>query len=189
MLPHIADGIALRRLDPLDLADFQAYRCDPVVGRYQGWTPLSDAAALAFLNEYAQSALLQPGRWSQMAVCRANCKRLIGDIGIYIADDARHAEVGFSLARESQGQGLATRAVQAALDMVFTHTPVDRVIGVTDARNTASVRLLLRLGMQHERSTDTVFRGEPCTEQTYALLRPSRLAPSAFRTPGDRLGP
>ena len=60
----------LRRLRADDLAAFQAYRHDPEVGRWQGWTPRPDAEALAFLNEMAAAPPFAPGGWTQVAVQR-----------------------------------------------------------------------------------------------------------------------
>ena len=50
-MPFPATGatIALRRLEPADLRTFQTYRSDVEVGRYQGWSPMTDAAAIAFI--------------------------------------------------------------------------------------------------------------------------------------------
>jgi hypothetical protein len=45
------DGFVLRRLATADLAAFQAYRTDAALGRYQGWSPMTDAEARAFLEE------------------------------------------------------------------------------------------------------------------------------------------
>jgi hypothetical protein len=48
--------IRLRRFRDSDLAAFQAYRHDPEVGRWQGWTPGPDALALDFLRRMAELA-------------------------------------------------------------------------------------------------------------------------------------
>ena len=36
--PRTTARLVLRRFAARDLAAFQAYRCDPAVGRYQGWS-------------------------------------------------------------------------------------------------------------------------------------------------------
>ena len=69
----------LRRLHPDDLAAFQAYRTDPAVGRWQGWTAQSDAQALAFLTEMAAIPLLVttvPAPPSSLARVSASMSRL-----------------------------------------------------------------------------------------------------------------
>jgi len=166
-LPREGGGVVLRRLAVADLAAFQAYRHDAEVGRYQGWSAMTDGEAIAFLAEMNGAVLLPPGAWCQIGIADADGLALIGDIGLRVAADGRQAEIGFSLRRESQGCGLATAAVRAATRMVFEHTTAERVVGITDARNAASIRLLERVGMRRVETAETVFRGEPCVEFTY----------------------
>ena len=55
----------LRRLGVGDLAAFQAYRLDPELGRYQGWSPMSPAEATDFLSamgRYAQAPVMNSCR-------------------------------------------------------------------------------------------------------------------------------
>ncbi len=66
-LPHETPRTRLRRLRGSDLAPFQAYRGDPAVGRWQGWAPMDDAAAAAFLQDMADSAFCPPGSGSRSA--------------------------------------------------------------------------------------------------------------------------
>lgn len=170
-LPRSAGPVALRRLTTDDLRAFQAYRHNAEVGRWQGWEPMDDARALQFLREVAQMPLLPPGQWTQIAIADAATDALYGDIGLHLADDGTQAEIGFTLAGAAQGRGLGTAAVRAALALLFEDTPVTRVIAITDARNAASMRLLERVGMKRVATQPAVFRGEPCTEHTYALTR------------------
>lgn len=161
----------LRRLASTDLADFQAYRHDPEVGRWQGWTPRPDTEALAFLKEMAAIPLFQPGQWTQLGIADEATGRLLGDIGIHLAADGREAEFGFTLAREAQGRGIASAAVRAAIELVFEQTAAERIHAQTDARNTACLRLLERLGARPVERIETEFRGEPCVEWRYELAR------------------
>jgi aminoglycoside 6'-N-acetyltransferase len=173
-LPRYGAGVALRRLSTSDLAAFQAYRTDTVLGRYQGWSPMQDAQALAFLNEMNKAPLFRPGNWVQVAITGTENLSLLGDIGIYLAEDSRNAEVGFTLARPAQGRGLATAAIREALQFIFQFTKVELVFGITDARNHASVGVLERAGMSKQEERNAVFRGEACVEYVYAVLRPVR---------------
>jgi RimJ/RimL family protein N-acetyltransferase len=170
-LPRLGHGFLLRRLTSDDLPEFQAYRHDPELGRYQGWSPMSDEEATAFLVEMNTAALLRPGSWTQIGIGEPDSRRLIGDIGVFLDRDGRYAEVGFTLAHHAQGRGVATAAVREAISLIFAVTKVDRVFGITDARNSASVRLLERVGMRRTETTNAVFRGEQCVEHVYAVVR------------------
>lgn len=170
-LPRAGAGVVLRRLCVADLAAFQAYRTDAELGRYQGWSAQSDAEARAFLDEMNQAPLFRPGQWAQIAIAQPQTLALLGDIGLFLAADGRHAEIGFTLARQAQGRGLATAAVREALRLVFACTAVEQVMGVTDARNHASIALLERVGMRRAEERSVEFRGEACVEYVYLLPR------------------
>jgi aminoglycoside 6'-N-acetyltransferase len=175
----IVNGIAvLRRMEPNDLAEFQAYRGDPAVGRYQGWSVMSADMAKAFLSEMNVCQLMQPGTWVQLGISEPASGLLLGDIGLRLSDSQDEAEVGFTLAPHAQSRGIATAAVSAAIEFVFLHTSAERVLGITDARNSASIRLLERVGMVKLGSTSVVFKGESCTEDRYAKYRDSGAPPS-----------
>lgn len=170
--PRFCRRIVLRRLALADLIDFQGYRQDPQVGRFQGWTPLPDAEASAFLGEMNEAVPFQPGRWFQIGVSDPDSNRLIGDIGLLVAVGQEHAEIGFTLSSGFQGRGLATEAVGVAIKLLFERTKVARVIDTTDARNLLSIRLLQRVGMTRVETVTAVFRGESCVEQVFSLSRP-----------------
>jgi aminoglycoside 6'-N-acetyltransferase len=173
LLPRIANRVVLRRLAVSDLAAFQSYRHDAVLGQYQGWSATSNAEATSFLAEMNTSELLQPGTWSQIGIADFDGQTLIGDIGLFLASDGRHAEIGFTLRRDSQGRGLATTAVREAINLVFEHTKAEKVFGITDARNLSSIRLLERVGMCKTDSRSAMFRGEACLEHIYVISRQS----------------
>ena len=171
-LPRFRNGVVLRRLSAADLAAFQAYRQDVLLGRYQGWGPTTDAEATLFLTQMNTAPLLEPGVWTQIGIAGSGDGALIGDIGLLLAADGQQATIGFTLRRESQGNGIATHAVLEAMNLVFEHTEARTVIAVTDARNVPSIRLLERVGMHRMATGAAWFRGEACVEHTYALSRP-----------------
>lgn len=171
LLPRKFHDGQLRRLRPTDLGAFQAYRAVPELGRYQSWSPMTDSEALAFLVKMNRALLFTPGQWVQLGIAAPESDRLIGDIGIHLSDDGLAGEIGFTLEPASQGHGVATAAVIEALHVLFASTRVQQVLGITDSRNVASVRLLERVGFRYQESRSDVFRGEPCSENVYALHR------------------
>lgn len=171
LLPQHGPGFMLRRLSTADLADFQAYRHDDELGRYQGWLPTPDEQASAFLAEMCMAPFPNPGHWVQIGIAEPECQRLIGDIGVFLDFDAASAEIGFTLARSAQGRGVATAAVRRVVDLIFQCSAAERVIGITDARNLPSMRLMERVGMRRTATRQAVFRGDACVEHTYIVTR------------------
>lgn len=77
--------------------------------------------------------------------------RLVGDVALWWTDrEHRLAEIGWVLAPDQGGQGLATEAVRAMLDLAFERYGAHRVAAQMDERNAASARLAERVGMRHE---------------------------------------
>ena len=174
LLPRPLPGGCLRRLRRGDVGAFQAYRSIPELGRFQGWSPMSDAEALAFLAEMESSPFFQPGQWIQLGIADAGSDVLLGDIGVHLSADGRTGEVGFTLAPAAQGRGLATAAVRESLQLLLAATEVECVLGITDARNHPSIRLLERLGFACRETRNVLFRGEACSELVYVLPRDPR---------------
>jgi glutamate racemase len=172
-LPRRGGRVILRRLSLADLPAFQAYRHDPLVGRYQGWEPQSDVAASRFIMEMRAVPLFPVGTWVQLGIADAETDRLVGDVGVSVSPDGETAEVGITVATTAQGSGRAADALRAGIQLVFERTAVRRVVAVTDERNAAALKLLDRVGMTLVESRPALFRGEPCVEYGFAINRPS----------------
>ena len=180
-LPLQTERLRLRRLSPHDLAHFQAYRADPEVGRYQGWRPLPDDEAAAFLQAMAAAPWCPSGDWFQLGVAERDSDMLVGDIGLCLRQEyGPMLEIGFTLAATAQRRGLATEAVQAARSLVFAHTDAARIVAISDARNAAALRLLDRLRFSRVASLVADFRGQPCLEHHHVCYRTGR-GPAALR--------
>jgi aminoglycoside 6'-N-acetyltransferase len=183
LLPSRCEATCLRLFRSTDFSQFQAYRTDPVVARFQAWSPLTDIAAREFIAEMSSVAALRPGDWIQLAIADSATDLLIGDVGLYIGPDESEAQLGFTLSREAQGQGHATRAALIATHLLFESSSVRRVCGVTDARNTASIAVLERAHFIKVCERRSEFKGEQCTDFVYACRPPGVLAHPPLRKP------
>jgi RimJ/RimL family protein N-acetyltransferase len=166
--------LRLRRFAAADLATFIAYRNDPAVARFQSWEGITEGEAVAFVREQQTAPVGAPGEWLQIAIERKDNGRMIGDCALHVMeDDARQAEIGYTLAREAQGQGFATEAVATLLTWMFPTLDLHRVVAIVDTRNAASVALLERLGMRREAHyhQNVWFKGAWGDEYLYAILR------------------
>jgi RimJ/RimL family protein N-acetyltransferase len=119
--------------------------------------------AREFIASMQAQPALEPGSWVQLAIASAASDELLGDIGLCLHANG-DAELGFTLRQEAQGQGFATEALQGLVQQLLRLPAVARIVGVTDARNRASVRVLERLGMTLVSRHVTTFKQEPCIE-------------------------
>jgi aminoglycoside 6'-N-acetyltransferase len=156
-----------------DVPVFAAYRSDPEVARYQSWTPpVTPQEAAALVKEFTADDPSVPG-WFQYAIAmRAADTELIGDIGVHLHENMMQAEIGFTIAAQYQGHGYATEAVQAMLHHLLTVRRLRRISAECDARNTASARLLQRVGFRPEglRRQHTWTKGEWTDDLLFGLL-------------------
>jgi len=164
--------VRLRPLAPTDLDRLVAYRSDPEVARYQAWDSYDAAAATALIAEMAESAPGRPGHWYQWGIEEIVTGQLVGDCGLFTQEDGVQGEIGFTLAPDAQGRGLATEAVSLMLAAAFGPLGFHRVVANTDPLNARSDELLARLGFRHEgRSIESVrIRGAWVDDEHFALL-------------------
>jgi RimJ/RimL family protein N-acetyltransferase len=165
------ERLVLRRFRAEDAEVFAAYRSDPDVARYQSWdAPVLIAEAVRQVRGFAEADPAAPG-WFQYAVEHRADGVLIGDIGVRLHDNLMQAEIGYAFAPSYQGKGYATEAVRCMLNRLFG-SGIHRVSAECDARNTASARLLARLGFRREghRVEHTWIKGEWTDDLLFGLL-------------------
>ncbi|MDQ0955025.1 RimJ/RimL family protein N-acetyltransferase [Streptomyces phaeochromogenes] len=142
--------LVLRRFRAEDAAPLAAYRSDPLVARYQGWTaPVPLDSAVRMVRGLATGSPEEPG-WFQYAIELKADRCLVGDVGVCLHENRMQAELGFTLAGDRQGHGYATEAVRAVLGDLFERRGLHRVSAECDARNDRSARLLRRVGFLQE---------------------------------------
>lgn len=91
--------------------------------------------------------------WQQFAVLDRASGHFLGDIGVnFDTPRNRQAEIGFAFAPAARGQGYASEAVGAMVDLLFARGR-HRLIAQTDKRNLSTQRLLERLRFRLEAVT------------------------------------
>jgi RimJ/RimL family protein N-acetyltransferase len=146
------ERLSVRRFQDSDLESFLAYRNDPEVAKYQGWSlPYAPESALAFIGAMKSIPLAAPGMRCQVAIELKSTGEMIGDIFFMVLqEDARIARIGYSLSQAHWKKGYASEAVSRMLDYLFRDLFLHRVAADCDPENIASYRLLERLGFRRE---------------------------------------
>jgi len=166
--------LLVRRFQDSDLTSFVEYRNDPEVARYQSWDTIPEARAAAIIQEQRTIEPGVPGQWFQFAIELRDTQQLVGDCGLVVlVQDARQAQLGITLARQHQGQGLAAEAVNAVLDYAFINLDLHRVIATVDVENARSAALMERVGLRREGHfiKNAWFKGHWSDEYLYAVLQ------------------
>ena len=141
-------------LEPWKADDWVAFRpiaADPEVMRHiNGGVPWSDDEIRLFVER--QIALYQERGFCRWKLIEKASGGLIGFCGVGRWRGYPELEIGWWLAREWWGRGLATEAAHAALEDVFKRAELDRVISIARPANVASIRIMRKLGMRFVRA-------------------------------------
>ena len=170
-LPKLAKHIQLRPLRTTDLREFHAYRSDPLVARYQGWSTMSHEQTEEFLRNESEASEFQAGKWTQIGICTTPDDELIGDAGLFLSSDKSFSEFGLSLTPRFQGKGLGTEVITGLIRLIFDTTPCGRIIAYTDVRNLPCIRALQRAGMTISGAREETYKGELCKELLFEISR------------------
>lgn len=149
--------LILRPMQPEDTPALLEYFCDPVASRY--WFTPDRNLAEALARVVRLEADWKRNGFGDWAVVDKNSKRFIGFAGLHYITGMSEVNLGYFLTRSAWGGGLGTEACRAVLDFGFNTAGLDLVVGVTHPGNSASIRVLEKLGMKFWK--DVVRDGAP----------------------------
>jgi RimJ/RimL family protein N-acetyltransferase len=97
---------------------------------------------------------------------------LCGAVGLHIADSHKRAELGYWIGIPYWGRGFATEAAGAAVAFGFETLGLHRIYAHHFSENTASQRVLEKIGMRHEgRSREHVQKWDRFIDvENYGIL-------------------
>lgn len=137
----------LRKFDERDVDAVYKMRSDAETMRYirepQNW------------NESVSWLKLISSRWEDeglgfCAVIEKSSKDLIGWCGLWRLVETGEMEIGYAIAKEFWGQGYAVEAAHAFIHYGFNELIAGRIVAVARPENTASRRVMEKLGMSYD---------------------------------------
>lgn len=166
------DRLILRAFRREDLPLYEGLGRDPVVMRYLGglWSA-----------EKTQDAAMEANRslhdhgYGFLAVERRSDGAFLGVAGLSVEhwypDDL---QVGWRLFQAYWGQGYASEAGGAWLDLAFARTSRQRIISMADTPNHRSLAVMRRLGMVYDHEARLRDGDEEFDATIYAITRTDR---------------
>ena len=143
------DRIILRELRNEDATDLLVFRGDSEAQRFDSEPLQTLEQSLALIDEVRDAYAAE--RAVPWAVTLKSSGRVVGLFGYNNWNRYhRRAEIGYDLARDLWGQGLATEALTAVMRFGFSDMQLNRIEAQTIADNRSSTRLLGRLGFARE---------------------------------------
>jgi RimJ/RimL family protein N-acetyltransferase len=162
----VTERLVLRRAREDDLEAMHAVLSHPAAMRY--WSTLPHRELAETREWLANMIASEPGVREDFVVEFDG--RVIGKAGCY-----QLPEIGYILHPDCWGRGLATEALTAVIAHVFERHPIPALRADIDPRNTASIRLLTKLGfVESGRAARTWHIGDEwCDSIYFTLPRPT----------------
>lgn len=166
--------LTLRPLTPFDVDAYQrAIHADPEVMRtLPGGRPLPRERSLALIEKaMAWWAGHDYGLWAvetrqgRALIGHCGLARIWGDeisgasSGLAPEPASGAVELAYALARPAWGQGLATEAARASLRYGFERAGLDTILALAEPANTASRRVMDKIGLRFEGMTTAYYGG------------------------------
>jgi RimJ/RimL family protein N-acetyltransferase len=150
---------------PEDRDAFRPIATDPEVMRYiTNGIPWTDAQIDEFISRQARTQEACGFCFWKLLLRDSQC--LAGFCGLPPCADTGETEIGWWLAGDLWGRGLATEASRAALEFACRRAGLRRVVAVALPENAASRHLMEKLGMHYQ--PDTVHKGFPVVLYSFA---------------------
>ncbi|MDO4168929.1 MAG: GNAT family N-acetyltransferase [Lachnospiraceae bacterium] len=144
------DRLVLRRYRKDDAQQiYQNYGSDPKVNRYITWKPCQTLEGTKdFIEMHLQQYRSNQAFYGWAITFN---DEVIGSIGTYHFDEENEScELGYNIGSNYWNQGIATEAVNKVLDFLFQRVGLHKVYASFHEKNTASGRVLEKVGMIYE---------------------------------------
>ena len=145
------DRLLLRTLVDSDADAIYALRSDAEIMRY--------IREPQDRRETEKWIRLVSSRWQKdklgfCGVVEKETGKLAGWCGVWRLSETDEVEIGYAIAKEFWRRGFATEAAEALLQYVFAQLKPDKITALADPKNTASRRVMEKLGMSFVRIDD-----------------------------------
>lgn len=167
------ERLILREFEEQDWRPTLAYQVDPEYLRFYTWSYRTEMDVRAFIHMFIEWSKEKPRKKFQLAITLKENNQLIGNCGIRMNNAyAQVAEMGYELDRRFWGHGYATEAASALLELGFAQLHLHRIWAYCIAENTASARVMERIGMHYEgcQRKNEWMKGEWWDTHLYAIL-------------------
>jgi RimJ/RimL family protein N-acetyltransferase len=176
------ERLRLRRWRASDREPFARLNADPEVMRYF-LRPLTREESDALVDRI--EARFDERGYGLWAAERRSDGLFVGFVGLayqtFEAPFTPCVEVGWRLAREAWGQGLATEGGRAALAFGFGEAGLDEIVSLTAVIHERSRRVMERLGMHRDPADDfdypAIPEGNPLRRHVLYRLRREEFRP------------
>lgn len=148
-LPILTDRLILRRFTCDDTQDIIEFVSHPSVARIVKEIEATEVGVKKYINMKESYKLFEKDKCFDLAIERREDCKVIGLLSL-ICKIHMQGQIGWALGIDYRGKGYATEAAEALIGYGFGILGLHRIYADTTNENTASWRLMERLGMRKE---------------------------------------
>ncbi|KNB60374.1 GNAT family N-acetyltransferase [Chryseobacterium sp. Hurlbut01] len=146
------DRLLLREFEVCDAKNFYELNLNPNVIKYTGNKAFKDInEAKNFLENYSDYQRNGFGRW---AVINKSNHEFLGWCGLKYDEKLNETDIGFRFFEHFWNLGFATESAKACIDYGFAQLNLKTIVGRAMKENSASVKVLEKIGLQYVRDFD-----------------------------------
>ncbi len=144
--------LILREFRKSDLNPVYEYISDPQAAMYMTWSDAMTRKDTAhFIKRSISYQNQQPRGKFELAITLKDKDIPIGGCGLRVESFLhKKADIGYIINRKYWGNGYATEASRRLILLGFKELGLHRIFATCDVKNTASIRVLEKLGMTRE---------------------------------------
>ena len=166
------ERLLLREFHISDLPSFLELESSPQTYFYETRAP-DEAAVRKYIENAQRYARHTPRIYYRFAITLPPADQVIGRLSLYLQNsEIDEWEIGWAIHPDCWSKGYASEAARRVVDFAFAERKIRRLVAFCHTANTASVRVMQKIGMQKEGCLRQVrfCRGAWCDEFIYAML-------------------
>lgn len=140
--------VTLREFHESDISDYVALRAEPQFASSCPLKETEESYHRKLVQQFIDSQKVTPRRIFQLAIVFDNT--LIGSCGIRILPSEVHATLGYEVASQYWGWGMAVEACRLMVHFAFLELNIKTIYADINQHNMASQRVLEKLNFQKE---------------------------------------
>lgn len=167
------ERLILREFQLTDRPILHDYASDEDLVKFMPWGPNNDKETNEFFTRNFKMQTENPRRIYDFAITDKSTGDFLGSGGVILrTHKSEFATIGYILKSSAHGKGYATEMAKALLKYGFENLKLHRIAATCDSENTASYRVMEKIGMSREGllREDMSMKGRIRSTLVYSIL-------------------
>jgi RimJ/RimL family protein N-acetyltransferase len=187
-LPILTERLILRSFTYNDIQDIIEIVSHPSVARITTNIEANESKVRKYIDKQKSYRPFEKDKYYDLAMERKEDGKVIGLLGL-MREDHKQGLIGWALGVDYRGNGYVTEGARSLIMYGFTELDLHRIYAKTSSINTASWKVMERVGMRKEAHLrEAEFRdGEWIDVLIYAILADEGLSQDALKKQSENM--